>query len=200
MNNSRPKEIITVPSLQTYFFDILSDFNKKAPCPIPQEIIYYSSDVLNKFALAQDYYDQRDGKMREKILGTKLLEATQVSREEQKRIYKDVGDTALFLCGYFAESTTKKLVDANYYSQLGRSAYQNLNGVVPNFFDIPCFYSMLSTSFGVMVELISKVASIDRFGEENHLKYSRILVAGGEMTPEDYIYSGVTQNTEKKVS
>lgn len=200
MNHSRSKEIITVPSLQTYFFDVLSDFNKKAPCPIPQEIIYYSSDVLNKFALSQEYYDLREGKIREKILGTRLLEATQVSREEQKKIYKDVGDTALFLCGYFAESTHKKLVDANYYSQLGRSAYSNLNGVVPRFFDIPCFYSMLSTSFGSMVNLISKVASLDRFGEENHIQYSRILSSGEEITPEDYISSGVTYHSEKKVS
>lgn len=200
MNNSRPKEIITVPSLQTYFFDVLTDFNKKAPCPIPQEIIYYSSDVLNKFALSHEYYDSREGKVREKILGTKLLEATQVGREEQKKIYKEVGDTALFLCGYFAESTHKKIVDANYYFQLGRSAYSNLNGVVPRFFDIPCFYSMLSTSFGPMVDLISKVASSDRFGKENHLIYNRILVSGEEMTPEDFISSGVTRNTEKKVS
>jgi hypothetical protein len=200
MDNSRPKDIITVPSLQTYFFDVLTDLNKKALCPIPQEIIYYSSDVLNKFALSQEYYDSRDGKIREKILGTKLLEATQVGREEQKKIYKDVGDTALFLCGYFAESTQKKLVDANYYSQLGRSAYQNLNGVVPKFFDIPCFYSMLSTSFGPMVDLISKVASLDRFGKENYLGFRKILIAGEEMTPEEYLSAGVIQNTEKKVS
>ncbi|MFY7992795.1 MAG: hypothetical protein ACOVP4_05855 [Bacteriovoracaceae bacterium] len=200
MDSSRPKEIITVPSLQTYFFDVLSDLNKKATCPIPQEIIYYSSDVLNKFALSHEYYDSREGKVREKILGTKLLEATQVSREEQKRIYKDVGDTALFLCGYFAESTQKKLVDANYYSQLGRSAYQNLNGVVPKFFDIPFFYSMLSTSFGPLVSLISKVASLDRFGEERYLGFRKILLTGEEMTPEEHISSGVIPNFEKKVS
>lgn len=200
MDNSRPKDIITVPSLQTYFFDVLTDLNKKALCPIPQEIIYYSSDVLNKFALSQAYYDSREGKVREKILGTKLLEATQVGREEQKKIYKDVGDTALFLCGYFAESTQKKLVDANYYSQLGRSAYQNLNGVVPKFFDIPCFYSMLSTSFGPMVDLISKVASIDRFGQENYLGFRKILTSGEEMTPEEYLSAGVIPQFEKKVS
>lgn len=199
MNHSKPKEIITVPSLQTYFFDVLSDFNKKAPCPIPQELIYYSSDVLGKFALSQDYYDSREGRIREKILGTKLLEATQVTREEQKRIYKDVGDTALFLCGYFAESTHKKLVDANYYSQLGRSAYQNLNGVVPKFFDIPSFYSMLSTSFGPMVNLISKVAGQDRFGQENYFSFQRIMTVK-DLTPEDFVSSGVTPNIENKVS
>ncbi len=200
MDNSKPIDIITVPSLQTYFFDVLSDFNRKAPCPIPQEIIYYSSDVLEKFALSGEFYDSREGRVREKILGTKLLEATLVSREEQKRIYKEVGDTALFLCGYFAESTQKKLVDANYYSQLGRSAYQNLNGVMPNFFDIPSFYSMLSTSFGPMVDLISKVASVDRFGNEHHLNFKRVMVSGSEMTPDEYAYSGITPNYEKKVS
>jgi len=200
MNHSKPKEIITVPSLQTYFYESLSELNKKAVCPVPQELVYYSSNVLDQFSLSHAFYDEREGRVREKILGTRLLEATQVSRDEQKRIYKDVGDTALFLCGYFAESTQKKLVDAHYYSQLGRSAYQNLNGVVPKFFDVPSFYSMLSTSFGPLTDLISKLASLDRFGKENYLNFRKILSASEEPTPEEYFSSGVIPPNNRKVS
>src|SRR3954470_8634658 len=108
------KKIILASNLKGFFFDGLSELNKKSLCPVPESFIFYSSDVLDKFALSQDFFETTDGKVREKILGLKLLEAAQYPREEQRRIYKEVADMSLMLCGYFAESTHKKLVDTQY--------------------------------------------------------------------------------------
>ncbi len=150
--------IITDTSLQGYFFDQLTKVNKKSLCPVNEEFLFYSSNVLNKFSSSQNYFEVKDGKVREKILGIKLLEAQQNSREEQKRIYLDVGDTSLFLCGYFAGSLNRKIIDVSYYQNLGKLAYLHLDGLVPNYFGKNAFYKNLSELFELLAAMFSSIS------------------------------------------
>jgi hypothetical protein len=194
-----PNKIILSTNLKGFFFEGLSEINKKSLCPVPESVIYYSSDVLDKFALSQDFFETTDGKVREKILGMKLLEATQFSREEQKRVYKEVGDMSLLVCGYFSESVNKKIVDTSYYSQLGKMAYSHLNNVIPTFLDIPSFYAMVATCFESMTTLMTILATKNRTGVEDNLIFKKImreeLVSEKEM-----LVSGVVASTTRKVS
>src|SRR6476659_1712621 len=105
------RKIVTASNLQGFFFEGLNELNKKSLCPVPESIIFHSSEVLDKFALSQDFFEVSEGKVREKILGMKLLEAMQMNREEQRRTYKEVADMSLLVCGYFSESVNKKIVD-----------------------------------------------------------------------------------------
>lgn len=193
------KKIILSNSLKGFFFEGLSELNKKSLCPIPESVIYYSSDVLDKFALSEEFFEISEGKVREKILGMKLLEATQLSREDQKRVYKEVGDMSLMVCGYFSESVNKKIVDIHYYSQLGRMAYSHLNSVTPSFFDIPSFYSMVATCFESLTTLITVLASKDRLGPGSNLLFQRIM-QDQNVSEKEMLVSGVFPQTTKKVS
>lgn len=169
------RKIITAANLQGFFFEGLNELNKKSLCPIPESIIFYSSEVLDKFALTQDFFEvSEEGKLRQKILGMKLLEAMQMSREDQKRTYKEVADMSLLVCGYFAESVNKKIVDTQYYAQLGKMAYGHLNNVSPSFLDIPSFYGMVSTCFESMTTLMANFASKNRYGSDHELIFRKI--------------------------
>lgn len=192
------KKIILSASLQGFFFEGLLELNKKSLCPVPESLLYYSSDVLDKFALSQDFFETSDGKVRQKILGTKLLEATMLPREEQKRVYKEVADMSLVVCGYFSESVNRKIVDTNYYAQLGKMAYGHLNHVIPSFLDIPCFYQMVSTSFESMTMLLSLLAQKSR-GEDNHLLFRKIL-KNEAVSEKEMLISGVLPLITDKVS
>lgn len=198
-HDSNKKKIILSSNLQGFFFDGLIEINKKSLCPVPESVIYYSSDVLDKFALSQDFFEMSEGKVREKILGMKLLEATQFGRDEQKRIYKEVGDMSLLVCGYFSESVNKKIVDTQYYSQLGKMAYSHLNSVSPTFLDIPSFYNMVSTCFESMTTLLTILATKDRTGVENHLIFKKLL-RDEVVTEKELLVSGILPTTTKKVS
>lgn len=186
--------IITTPSLQSFFFNDLNEINKKSLCPIPESIIYYSSEVLEKFSLSEDFFDFSEGKAKEKILGMKLLEATQYPREEQKRIYKDVADMSLMVCGYFSESVSKKIVDTQYYSQLGKMAYGRLDNCAPAFLDIPCFYSMLATSFENLTTLLNLLANKNKNEKDSNFLLSK------ERTDKELLMSGIHPNPTRKVS
>lgn len=149
-------KILMSPSLKAFFFDSLSTINSEAPCPIPQSLIYYSSDLLERISLSQDYFEIQEGRVREKILGLKLLESSNLSHLEQVRVLRDVADTSLIVSGYFSDSIKKKVVDPSYYIHLGKNAYERLNNLSPQYLDIPCFYHMLATSFDGLSLLLKK--------------------------------------------
>lgn len=196
MPTPEPKKIILQSSLKGFFYEGLNALNKKSLCPVPESVIFYSSDVLDKFALSQDFFDFSEGRAKEKILGMKLLEASHLPREEQKRVYKEVADMSLMVCGYFVESTQNKLVDAHYYGQLGRMAFSQLDTITPRFLDIPSFYGMVATCFGQLTSLMTTFATSNNFHKENPL-FAKIL-RGEKVSDEERMVNGIVLiNTDK---
>ncbi len=157
--------LILESSLQVFFYDHLQEFNKKSLTPLPNETIFYSSLVMDSYGDSTKFFDQVDGKSKEKILGIKLLEAGQMSREKQKVALRDVAETSLLICGYFADSLNKKIIDVKYYHDLGKIAYSRLNNISPVAYDVPSFYRVMSKSFGditLLMNLVSKKYSSDK--------------------------------------
>jgi hypothetical protein len=188
--------IITVPDLRSFFFQGLDELNNRSLCPVPQEAIFYSSTVLDRLALSASFFEEEDGRIREKILGTKLLEATQLTREEQRRVYQEVGDAALMLCGYFSESVSRKrILDTSYYQQLGATAYSRLNGVVPRHMNIPSFFGVLASSFVPLTSLIGMLASRDRFDQDRHLLFQKTMK--GDASDQEMLAGGISPLTKK---
>jgi len=191
--------IILSSSLKGYFFEGLNELNQKSLCPIPQSVIFYSSDVLDKFALSDSFFEINEGKVREKILGVKLLEAQMLNREEQRKVYREVAEMSLMVCGYFSESVNKKLVDRDYYSQIGRSAFTHLNTIAPDFLDIPSFYSMVATCFESLTSLMSVLASKDHYGKDKNVFFDRVM-KNEFVSDKELLASGIIPNPASKVS
>jgi len=181
------QKIILNESLRGYFYKSLSEINKKSLCPVPEETIYYSSEVLSKYSCSSEFFDNSEGQVREKTLGIKLLEASNFSSEKKKRVYKDVADSALILTGYFSKSIDTKIIDTSYYIQIGKTAYDNMNSLSPRCYDIPSFYKMMSTCF----ENLTRIMTI--FGEKTHTE----LNSGDELTS---LILGISEQNPKKVS
>jgi hypothetical protein len=159
MSACPPNNLILETSLQCYFFDQLAKLNQKSSSPLSNEDIFYSSLVMDKFGMAQQFFEEKEGKTSEKILGIKLMESTHLPKKMKIRELKDIGDTALFVCGFFSDSLNNKIVDVNYYRDIGQAAYSKLNGLVPTFYDVDSFYNEFSkkfTSVALLMELLSK--------------------------------------------
>ncbi|RLA62453.1 MAG: hypothetical protein DRQ88_06125 [Epsilonproteobacteria bacterium] len=150
--------LILKTSLQGYFFDQLHEINRNSSSPLPHETIHYSSEVMGQFGDSGNFFENDEGKISEKILGIKLMEATHYSEAQAKRVLKDVGDTALFLCGYFAESLSRKILDFKYYQNIGKIAYNRLDSLIPSAYDREFFYKHLASNFEnltVMIKIVS---------------------------------------------
>lgn len=92
--------------------------------------------------------------MKEKILGIKLLEAGLQDADKKKHSLRDIGDTSLVLCGLFAEISVKKISDLSYYQNIGKVAYDQLDGMIPSVYDVDHFYRLISRQFDMAVALL----------------------------------------------
>ena len=160
------KDIIIEESLTSFFYRNLDRINKNSLHPLPEEFLWYSSEVLSDFAFTQ-------GVVHEKVLGMEFLEAQQKSITEKKKIYKDIGDTTLVQLGLFPQRVNKKAVAESYCINIGKSAYAYLENLDCNFYDIPNFFKLLSTSFESMIGLLSDVREVTKFENFNHYLLSK---------------------------
>jgi hypothetical protein len=153
------ERIVLESSLQVFFFNELQHVNAKCETPLRNEIIFYSSNVMDDLSDTDKYFELVNGHLQQKLLGPKLLESDKMGKSKQKHELKNIGDTALLLCGLFPESLESKIVDVRYYQDLGKMAYQKLNYLVPTLLDIESFYSVLAKSFDNLTSVMSVVAS-----------------------------------------
>lgn len=161
-------ELLIKHSLKEYFYQNLDQVNKKNLCPLPQEFLIYSSEVLEKYALSQHFFDTESGKLSEKVFGLSLLEANLKSLGEQRLIYKDVGDSILVQLGFFSERISKKKMSDTYYLQVGKSAYHYMEKLDCSFYDIPNFYNLFSTSLDKMIYLLTLTSKQINFETESY--------------------------------
>lgn len=162
-------KIILENSLQAFFFKQLQDYNAKFTDPLGKEFIYYSSNVMDQYALVENFFSNQDGKKTEKILGLKYLEALNKNDYERAKDLKEIGDIALLSCGYFSESLENKIVSEYYYYSLGKMAYSNLNGLIPVYLDKKYFFDQLSKIFDQLVSIIMIISK--KFNELGQIRY-----------------------------
>jgi hypothetical protein len=55
-----------------------------------------------------------------------MLEAVEAAPRERRHTLREIGDTSLYVSGFWAESLADKLVDVDYYIDLGGTAYGEL--------------------------------------------------------------------------
>ncbi len=99
-------------------------------------------------------------------LGLKLATAHEGGSERVRQL-KEVGDTALVLAGFFAESLGRSLVDVDYYVSLGKNAYGQLArslGGGRGGRSIPEVYGELAANFPDFVEVLGEIKKRIDFG------------------------------------
>ena len=155
--------ILTSTALSDFFYKDLSSRNRLAPCPLPEEFIFYSSLTLEKYAFSENYFDETSGKVSEKILGLRYLESQKKSGDDRISELKDIGDTVLVLLGFFSNSINKKIISREYYLSIAQGAYADLSKLDFQFYDIPQFYNLFATSLHNTVSLVEGMAQEFKF-------------------------------------
>jgi hypothetical protein len=96
-------------------------------------------------------------------LAVLYVRAIQSSRRDRAKILRAMGDTALFMSGFFADSLSGRLVDLDYYKAMGGFAYARLaHDEDPRVFG-PEVFSELSGRFTEFADLLSEIS------EQSHL-------------------------------
>ncbi len=88
-----------------------------------------------------------------------LKEALESPAAQKLKIYKVLGDTSLYISGYFQDFFNSKTFDMSYYVQLGANAYENLSNLhrekMPPQSGV---FVDLSKNFSRLVDIVAEVA------------------------------------------
>lgn len=182
---SKGLDIQTFKDLRGFFYEGLSGLNKKSLSPVSEEIVVYSSSVLESYLLRPNLYQEP--------LGLNLLRAELLEQEKQKQVYKDIADTTLVLVGYFSQSINSKIISYDYYVKIGQMAYKKMDNVYPDYLDIPGFYKMLSNSFEGLTTLMRI------FSQQNTQDpFKHLLIE--DISDKEMLIRGMSKSISKKVS
>lgn len=94
-------------------------------------------------------------------LALMLKKALESTPDTQIKVYKRLGDTSLYVAGYFQDFFNRRTYDADYYIAMGAAAYEKTSLLMrthrndPNFASI---YACLSQDFRKLVTIIGLVA------------------------------------------
>ena len=85
--------------------------------------------------------------------------AANASPVEQMRAYRELGDRALFVVGYFPEALERRSVGPKYYSDMGAAAYARLDHVFKRWFAnaFGDLYAELAARFRGAVDVVAEV-------------------------------------------
>lgn len=93
-------------------------------------------------------------------LALKLAEVADANPRERRRGLREIGDTSLYLSGFWADSLADKLVDVDYYIEMGGSAYGELARGGPGWTADPFgdVFAELAANFVRFVEVLAIVS------------------------------------------
>jgi hypothetical protein len=93
------------------------------------------------------------------------VRALHASRLERVRRLRELGDTTLFLTGFFEDSLERRLVDVDYYRALGGGAYFRLSVEEP-FEHGPAVFDELARRFPQLCEVLAEVSERSRLASD----------------------------------
>lgn len=116
--------IETVPSLLSFFHEELQAAFEKLGVKTSDETGAYLVHLLDGFA-KPDLQTTAD--LSFDVPAAVLLEEALTSSNDQKiDIYRRLGDSSLYSCGFLPEYLSQKTVGMDYYKKMGMIAYQSL--------------------------------------------------------------------------
>jgi hypothetical protein len=103
-------------------------------------------------------------------LAVLYIRAVQSSRAERTRLLRAMGDTALFVSGFFSDSLSRGLVDLGYYKAMGGHAYARLSREDSALGVGSTVFSELSGRFCEFADVLAEVS------EASHLSTNQSVV------------------------
>ncbi len=160
----------------------------------------YLVGLLSNYILTANLFsDDESGKKRQDTLAETLLKAYQVETPLRREMLKKLGDTSLYISGFFGDSLRRKLVDVDYYAEIGGVAYGSLAGMTSEE-RYAWVYTDFSQRFLEYVDLltyISQQASIQSDKDVLRL-YDRYMTTGSSLAKEQLVELGLLNLDLKK--
>jgi hypothetical protein len=150
--------LVTASSMREYFREAVVTARQRKGLALTEQAEAYLVHLLCEFSRTENVYAGTDPGERP-TMATLLSRAQEAQPTEALRIYKHMGDSSLYLTGFFTDAMQGALVNVNYYVSMGESAYASVAGLMrPTAASSSALFHELSDHFSALVELLSAVS------------------------------------------
>lgn len=139
-------------SVAEFFREVLAEAIKNQGLDASEPTEFYLVNLLSAFASSP---------VDDQPLALKLASASVAPPDERVRQLKEVGDTSLYVSGFFADSLERRHVDVDYYIQLGGRAYGELARYFRGYRPSTVFgnvYDELGQKFPQFVDVLAEIS------------------------------------------
>jgi hypothetical protein len=140
-------DVTLATSVDEYFREVVTEALQVTEVEASEPAGWYLVGLLG---------EMHQARLSDEPLGLKLAEAA-TSGPERVRTLKQVGDTSLYVAGFFAESLSRSLVDVDYYVGIGQSAYAQLARSCGRGTSLTEVYEELAANFPRFVDVIGEI-------------------------------------------
>lgn len=152
--------ILVSKSAREWFREAVGEVLSLRRLEVREETEWYLVDLLTGFVASERLFvEQPDGSLAEEPLALILLRAMAAERRERAARLKRLGDTSLFVSGFFGDSLARGAVDAGYYKAMGERAYGAL-AEGERSAALAGLYGELSRRFDAFVDCFAEIAEL----------------------------------------
>ncbi len=193
------KDIFVSPT--EFFYDLVSEAISQRDMDTNPLAVKYLSELLLFYMNADNLFSEQDdsGKRRQSTLAEMYLKAINAEESHIKNdLLKRLGDTSLYISGFFASSLKKKVIDIDYYIDMGGTAFANLAYSIDNHL-YQELYGEFAENFIDFVDVITWVSQNSLNSNEDLLRlYETYQITGSNLAKEKLIKHGFSLIDEEE--
>lgn len=164
-----------------FFKERVSEVIARNKIVVSETAEFYIVDLLERYMITEN--------LESNPLAIQFLKAqeTGVSEIEKVKILKKLGDTSLYVSGFFADSLNRKIIDLDYYREMGSIAYRTLSESIKDqqFHEL---YGELYKQFSGFVDVLNKVShELLPKTDQNLLHLYEIYIKTGSEAAKKYL-------------
>jgi hypothetical protein len=153
--------VVPVHNLRDYFRESIDAAIEHQGVKVDPHAAHYVVNLLTLFSRSEDLYEDHDDAYGIKPLALMMVDAVDAPTIAERNFsLQRIGDVALFISGFFADSLAHKLVDLDYYIHMGGNAYGSLSEEICGTFRgraLAGVYKELAGKFQIVVDVLNEV-------------------------------------------
>ena len=179
-------------SSKSFFFEMINESKIKVKFQPSETASYYLVDLMDSFLYSAPSVEEIDKESKSKTLAESFLNATSSYDKCKIKLLKKLADTTLYVSGFFGDSLNRKLIDIDYYINMGETAYETLAKSI-NESTFSELYMEFAQKFMNFVELLTYISlKVNLQSDEDVLRlYEKYLVTGSTLAKNKLIEEGL---------
>lgn len=200
MSQAEEKKPEILESAEEYFADMVSIAFEERNMDAKPVAKTYLTQLLKHYLVSENLFQKDSEEGRTETMAEKFLKALNAEPSARWDLLKRLGDTALYVSGFFGDSFKRKIIDIDYYVEIGGAAYGSLAGEESSSLHGP-IYEDLSIRFVDYVDILTVISqkSFVQTNDDLLRLYDRYLSTGSKLAEAQLEQNGMLNASLGKV-